>query len=70
MLLTCDLRIQISNLFWSHMQLQHIAHNMSVINYRFSKSLKIIENKLDSFLKIINYKLNLLANMANAYYHY
>jgi hypothetical protein len=42
MLLICDLQIQISNLFWTHMQLQHIAHNMYLINSRLWKNLKII----------------------------
>lgn len=70
MLFICDLQIQISNLFWTHMQLQHIIHNMYLINSKFWKSLKIILNKLDSVLQIQNYKFNLMANMPNAYYHY
>jgi hypothetical protein len=70
MLLICDLQIQISNFFWTHMQLQHIAHNMYLINSRLWKNLKIIFKKLDCLQKIQNYKLNLVANMPNAYYHY
>jgi hypothetical protein len=42
MVFICDLQIQISNLFWTHMQLQHIPHNMYFLNSRLWKNLKII----------------------------